>query len=54
MYWRGQGLRTVVYLDDGIFGVDGKEAALTLSETVKEDLKKTAFVAHMKISVGRL
>ena len=39
-YWRSQGLRTVVYLDDGIFAVDGKEAAFRASEAVREDLRK--------------
>ena len=49
-YWRGQGLRTVVYLDDGIFAVDGNEAAFRASEAVKEDLRKAGFVAHAEKS----
>ena len=46
-YWRGQGLRAVVYLDDGIVAVEGKEAALRASEKVKEDLSKAGFVTHI-------
>ena len=49
-YWRGQGLRTVVYLDDGIFAVDGNEAAFRASEAVREDLRKAGFVAHVEKS----
>ena len=37
-YWRGRGLRTVLYLDDGIVSVKGKENADRESRQVKLDL----------------
>ena len=37
----------MVHLDDGIVAVEGKEAALRASESVKEDLSKTGFVTHI-------
>ena len=49
-YWRGQGLRAVVYLDDGIIAVEGEEAASRASEAVKDDLRKAGFVIHVKKS----
>ena len=42
----------MVYLDDGIFAVDGNEAAFRASEAVKEDLRNAGFVAHAEKSVG--
>ena len=49
-YWRGQGIRAVVYLDDGIVAVEGREAASRASEKVREDLSKAGFVAHAEKS----
>ena len=49
-YWRGQGLRAVVYLDDGIIAVEGEEAASRASEAVKDDLRKAGFVIHVEKS----
>ena len=45
-YWRSQGLRAIVYLDDGIVAVSGKEAAHKASHSVRTDLAKAGFVEH--------
>ena len=34
-HWRGQGLRAILYLDDDIIAVAGKEAACAASEKVQ-------------------
>ena len=49
-YWRSQGLRAVVYLDDGIVAAEGRVAALKASNRVKEDLSKAGFVTHIEKS----
>ena len=46
-YWRGQGLRIIVYLDDGNAAVAGKEAACTASTMVQEDLGQAGFVENV-------
>ena len=53
-YWRSQSLRAVVYLDDCIVAVKGKEAASRASEAVKEDLRKAGFVVHVEKSQWEL
>ena len=45
-YWRSQGLRAIVYLDDGVIAVSGKEAAQKASHSVRADLVKAGFVEH--------
>ena len=50
-YWRAQGLRVVVYLDDGICAVTGRQAAQAASELVKTTLSKAGFVANPDKSV---
>ena len=37
-YWRGQGLRAILYLDDGIIAVSGREAAVQASHKIRQDL----------------
>ena len=37
-YWRGQGLKAIVYLDDGIVAVPGLQEACKDSKLVKRDL----------------
>ena len=44
--WRGNGLRAVVYLDDGIVAVNGMEAAEQTSIIVRQDLADAGFLAH--------
>ena len=45
-YWRQQGLRIVLYLDDGIVAVQGEQAALTASKAIQEDLNRAGLVAN--------
>ena len=45
-YWRRQGLRALLYLDDGIVAVAGKEAAGRASLKVREDLVKAGLVEN--------
>ena len=49
-HWSGQGLRAVVYLDDGIIAANGMEAVRRASETVKQDLPRAGFIAHQEKS----
>ena len=37
-YWWGRGLKAIVYLDDGIIAVKGKEEVLVENARVKHDL----------------
>ena len=46
-YWRGQGLRIIVYLDDGIAAVAGEEAACSASSKVQDDLHRAGFVVNV-------
>ena len=45
-YWRARGYRIVVYLDDGVCAVSGKETAIEASQFVQDILAKAGFVAH--------
>jgi len=45
-YWQNQGLWALLYLDDGIVAVQGKEAALRASERVRRDLARAGLVEH--------
>jgi len=44
-HWYGQGLRALLYLDDGIVAVSGKDAADKASGRVREDLAKVEHTA---------
>ena len=46
-YWCSQGLRAIVYLDDGVITVSDKEAAHKASHSVRADLAKADFVEHV-------
>ena len=46
-YWRSQGLRIVVYLDDGIAAMEGELGARKASLVIREDLTKAGFVVNM-------
>ena len=46
-YWRGQGLRIIVYLDDGIAAVAGEEAAFSASSKVQDYLHRVSFVVNL-------
>jgi len=45
-YWRGQGLRAILYLYNGIVAVSEKEAAKAASFRVRKDLAKAGLVEH--------
>lgn len=45
-YWRGKGLRIVVYLDDGLGAAVGKGVAREASELVRSTLASAGLVAH--------
>ena len=37
-HWRGEGLRAIIYLDDGIVAVNGEAAAISASSQVRAEL----------------
>ena len=45
-YWRGQGLRVVVYLGDGLCAAESAEAAAAVSQLVRHTLEQTGFAVH--------
>ena len=45
--WRSQGLRAVIYLDDGIAVVEGKLEAGKASMTIQQDPARAGFVVNM-------
>ena len=45
-YWRGRGLKAIIYLDDGIVAVKGKKAAKEESQQVKHELESAGFVIN--------
>ena len=45
-YWRAKGLRILVYLDDGLCAVAGRQEILRASQLVSTTLTKAGFVAH--------
>ena len=50
-FWRGRGLKAIVYLDDGIIAVKSKSKALSESTQVQYDLQCAGFVVHVEKSV---
>ena len=53
--WRGRWLKAIIYLDDGIVAVKGKERAIRDSALVKSDLENARFVVNIqKKSVGTI
>ena len=50
-YWRGQGIRIVVYLDDGIGAAAGGAEAADVSRVVRSTLELAGFVSNCEKSV---
>ena len=48
--WRGRGLKAIIYLDNGIVAVRGKERAVRESASVKRDLESAGFVVNVEKS----
>ena len=46
-HWRSQGLRAILYLDDGIVAVSSRDAAVEASHKVRQDLKDAGLVEHI-------
>ena len=46
-YWRQQGIRVVVYLDDGLVAVEGVQNATKVSTVVQQDLIKAGWVENV-------
>ena len=53
-YWRGQGLRVVVYLDDGLCAVNGLGAAETASQLVRHTIDQAGFAVTLTNQCGNL
>ena len=49
-YWRSQSLRAIIYLDDGVVAVKGKDAADAASRRVRNDLSKAGLVENTEKS----
>ena len=49
-HWRGRGLKAIIYLDDGIVAVKGKDVATEESKHVKHDLESAGFVINIEKS----
>ena len=50
-YWRARGLRILVYLDDGLCAVSGKQLAIEASQLVQLTLDESGFVTHPTKSI---
>ena len=50
-YWRAQGLKVVIYLDDGIVAAKGFEAANRASLIIRNDLQRAGLVINVQKSV---
>jgi len=45
--WRSRGLKAIVYLDDGVVAVKGKDKAAHESAIVRKDLERAGFVVNI-------
>ena len=47
-HWRGQGIRVIIYIDDGIVAVEGEEKAKLLSTLIQNDLRQAGFITNIE------
>ena len=47
-HWCGQGIRAIVYIDDGIVAVEEEEKAHQVSEMIQSDLEQAGFVTNIE------
>ena len=47
-HWHGQGIRAIVYIDDGIVAVEEEEKAYQVSEVIQSDLEQAGFVTNIE------
>ena len=50
-FWRGKGLKVILYLDDGIVSVKGKEQAMSASNQVKTNLENAGSIINAEKSI---
>ena len=50
-YWRSFGIKIVVYLDDGIGAVEGRDPCAEVAQFVKSSLEKFGFICNVKKSI---
>ena len=50
-YWRSFGIKIVVYLDDGIGAVEGRDRCAEVAQFVKSSLEKFGFICNVKKSI---
>ena len=50
-FWRAQGLRVVLYFDDGIVAANGLEAATWASYIARNNLQRSGLVTHVGKSI---
>ena len=49
-FWRSRGLKAILYLDDGVLAVKGKEETLKESKQVQQDLKNAGLMTNLEKS----
>ena len=50
-FWRGKGLKSYLYLDDGIVSMKGEEQTINTSTQIKTDLENAGFIINVEKSI---
>ena len=50
-FWRSQGLKSIIYIDDGICAVTGRQEAVAASDWVRDTLHKAGLVVNCTKSI---